>query len=377
MTRVAQLSAFADQDPNNALLLCDLLDELLATGNVAESRRRLNAAPAAVGSLPEVRFRAARAELLAGEFAGAAQTLQALIGHLQPIPSGVVHDLAYAQMLMGQAENALRTLDTYRLDDSDAAAFALLRARALHHLRRHQDALAVLDASQSGQRMAETHGLRAMLWLDEGDTARAHFEAQRALELDLNQHEAAIVEGTLALWDRRLDESKAMFEQVLARHPHSGRALLGLGQDTMLRGRVPDARALIERAARVMPAHLGTLHALAWCQLLEGDLAGAKQSFDKAFAVDRTFGETHGGLALVHALRGERAEAEAANKRAMRLDPRGRTAHYATSVLLLDDGRMEEARREIDQLLAASPGVDVAIPADFIFRLRELVRPRG
>lgn len=377
MTRVAQLSAFADQDPSNPILLCDLLDELLACGNLAECHRRLEVASPAVADLPEVRFRAGRTALQAGDFAAAAQILHALTERMKPVPAGIVHDLAYAQMLQGHADKALHTLDAFRVDEGDATTFALLRARVLHHLRRHLDAIAVLDSIQSSPRMAEICGLRAMLWLDEGDTARAHAEAQRALQLDPNQHEAAIVAGTLALWERRVDESTAIFERILAHHPESGRALLGLGQDTMLRGRIPDARALIQRAAQVMPAHLGTLHALAWCQLLEGDLAGAKQSFDKAFVADRTFGETHGGLALVHALRGERAEAEAAIKRAMRLDPRGRSARYATSVLLLDEGRIEEARREIDQLMAMSPGVDVAVPADFIFRLRELVRPRG
>ena len=143
----------------------------------------------------------------------------------------------------------------------------------------------------------------------------------------------------------------------------------------MLRGDVPGARALLERASVQMPDHIGTWHALAWCQLMEGDLAGAKRSFDKAFALDRTFGETHGGFALVHALRAERKEAEESIKRAMRLDPQGRTARYAQSVLLMDAGRVEEARQLIDGMLGRTPGAE-GVPADFIYRLRELVRPR-
>jgi Tfp pilus assembly protein PilF len=225
--------------------------------------------------------------------------------------------------------------------------------------------------------MAEVHGVRALLLLDEGDTTRAGIEADQALRLDPHQHEAALVRGTLALWEQRLDVSSAVFEQVLASHPDSGRALLGLGQDLMLRGNIPGSRALLERASRAMPGHLGTWHALAWCQLIEGDLAGAKRSFDQAFAADRTFGETHGGLALVHALRGERSEAEESIKRAMRLDPQVRSARYARSVLLMDDGQVDEARRTVDELLAQSPRRDVPIPPDFIFKLRDLVRPRG
>jgi Flp pilus assembly protein TadD len=109
---------------------------------------------------------------------------------------------------------------------------------------------------------------------------------------------------------------------------------------------------------------------------LEGDLAGAAHSFERAFAIDRTFGETHGGLALVHALRGDRLAAEESIKRATRLDPQGVSARYARSVLLLDEGRSEDAQTIVDGILQ-SPGHAMAVPADFIFRLRELVRPRG
>ncbi|HEX7814772.1 tetratricopeptide repeat protein, partial [Dyella sp.] len=228
-----------------------------------------------------------------------------------------------------------------------------------------------------GVRGAEVRGLRALLWLDDDNRAQAVREARQALQKDPAQHEAAIVEATLALWEQRLDESADVFGQVLVRHPDSGRALLGLGQERMLRGDVAAGRTLIERATKVMPDHLGTWHAFAWCQLIEGDLAGARASFEHALAVDRTFGETHGGLALVHALRSERTEAEASIRRAMRLDPNGRTARYARSVLLLDEGLVDEARAEVAQLMTLSPGIGVAISADFIFRLRELVRPRG
>ncbi|GLQ86496.1 hypothetical protein GCM10007898_00620 [Dyella flagellata] len=284
--------------------------------------------------------------------------------------------MAYAQFVEGRADEALQTLARAHEGDGDQVALALLKARVLHRLKQLQAALEALAPIQSGARLPEVQGLRALLWLDVGDTTRATEQADLALQADPDQHEAGIVRGTLALWSQRVQESTAAFERVLAKHPESGRAWLGLGQNLMLGGEVAGARALLERASTTMPDHIGTWHALAWCQLLEGDLAGAKRSFDKAFALDRTFGETHGGYALVHALRFERKEAEESIKRASRLDPQGRTARYAQSVLLMDEGRVEEARKVIDDMLARSPGVG-ALPADFIFRLRELVRPRG
>lgn len=377
MTRARQLAAFADQDPRNTVLLCDLFDELLHDGEQQAVLDRLAHVAPDLAALPELRFRAARAAMQGGDFEAALAVLRDLARDLSPMPAGVVHDLAYVQVQLGQPAEALQALDGFSPVGDDVVAFALLRARAFHHMRRHRDALDVLEPFMEGVRGAEVRGLRALLWLDDDNRAQAVREARQALQKDPAQHEAAIVEATLALWEQRLDESADVFGQVLVRHPDSGRALLGLGQERMLRGDVAAGRTLIERATKVMPDHLGTWHAFAWCQLIEGDLAGARASFEHALAVDRTFGETHGGLALVHALRSERTEAEASIRRAMRLDPNGRTARYARSVLLLDEGLVDEARAEVAQLMTLSPGIGVAISADFIFRLRELVRPRG
>ena len=377
MSRASRLLAFADQDPSNPILLCDLLDELLAEGRVDEALARLRSAPAELQASSAVKFREARCALLHRDFDGVVAILQPLMADACEVPVGIAHDLAYAQFALGSLDEAVQTLAMVQPQGEDAVAVSLLKARVLHHQKRYDAALDVLEPITSGPRFAEVQGLRALLLLDAGETAKAKAEAEQALRADPAQYEAAIVHGTLALWEQRVDVSQAMFEQVLSVDPNSGRALLGLGQIRMLRADIPAARADLERAVAQMPDHIGTWHALAWCQLLEGDLAGAKRSFDRAFAIDRTFGETHGGFALVHALRGERHEAEESIKRAMRLDPNGPSARYARSVLLLDDGRPDEAQKVIDGILVQSSGNTVTVPADFIFRLRELVRPRG
>jgi tetratricopeptide (TPR) repeat protein len=376
MSRASRLAVFADSDPENPILLCDLLDELLSSGDLGEVSARISAAPLALRQLPGVRFREARCALLRGDAKTAIAQLQSLLTGMQDVPAGVVHDLAYAQFAEGRLDEALNTLADAHAQGDEAVALSLLKARILHRQRHLKAALEVLAPIQSGKRLPEVQGVRALLWLDIGDTERASAEAELALTVDPDQHEAGIVRGTVALWSQRLQESVVAFERVLAKHPESGRAWLGLGQDRMLRGDVANGRVLLERASVQMPDHIGTWHALAWCQVLEGDLAGAKRSFDKAFALDRTFGETHGGLGLVHALRGERKQAEESIKRAMRLDPQGRSARYAQSVLLLDEGHVDEARAIIDGIVARTPGIG-AIPADFIFKLRELVRPRS
>ena len=65
---------------------------------------------------------------------------------------------------------------------------------------------------------------------------------------------------------------------------------------------------------------------MAWCNLMKKDLAAAQQNFEAAMALDRNFGETHGGLAVVLALQGRREEAKLSIERALRLDPQSLSA---------------------------------------------------
>lgn len=375
MSRASRLRMFATQDPSNPVLLCDLLDALLGEGQVSEALTQLQSTADSVRALPTVKFREARCALMTGDFAAVVELLQPLAGATEA-PAGIAHDLAYAHFSLGRFDAAMRALDDVRPQGEDAVPVALLKARILHHQGQYAAALALLETIAGGPRLAEALGLRAMLLLDNGDTAQAAKAAAQALGIDPSQYEAAIVAGTVALWEQRLDASQSLFEQVLKRDPHSGRALLGMGQNRMLRADLPAALATLQRATTEMPQHVGSWHALAWCQLLQGNLAGAENSFGRAFAIDRTFGETHGGLALAHALRGDRVAAEESIKRATRLDANGMAARYARSVLLLDEGQEDEARAIVDDILK-SPGQAIAVPADFIFRLREVVRPRG
>jgi tetratricopeptide (TPR) repeat protein len=375
MSRADRLLIFADQDPGNPVLLCDLLDELLAEGRSDDALARMAGATTELRALPGVRFRQARCALQRGEFAEVTELLLPLMS--TEVSAGIAHDLAYAQFSLGALDDALATLSRAHAEGEDNVALALLKARILHYQQQFEQALTALSGLESASRQAEIMGLRALLLLDMGQTEQAAAVAAQALERDPDQFEAGLALGTVTLWAQQVDASQALFQNVLAHRPDSGRALLGLGQNWMLRGDVAAGRAALERATQLMPEHIGSWHALAWCQLLEGDLAGAKHSFDRAFAIDRTFGETHGGLALVHALRGERAAAEESIKRATRLDPAGNTARYAQSVLLLDEGRDAEARAIIDGILASPSASTIALPADFIYRLRDTLRPRG
>jgi Tfp pilus assembly protein PilF len=89
-----------------------------------------------------------------------------------------------------------------------------------------------------------------------------------------------------------------------------------------------------------MPDHIGTWHGLGWTALFLHDLAGAQAAFQHALELDRNFGESHGGMAVVLARTGQRAAAEEAVEIALRLDRHGMAAHYARAVL---DGQADDS----------------------------------
>jgi len=108
-------------------------------------------------------------------------------------------------------------------------------------------------------------------------------------------------------------------------------------------------------AVKYMPNHIGTWHTLAWCQLLRDDIAGAKESFEKAMDLDHNFGETHGGIAVVAYLQGDKDLARKETRKAIMLNPYSFAGRFAES-LLTNDTDPEKAQQMINDILSSQIG---------------------
>lgn len=368
MSRAASLQRFAASDPGNLSLVLDCVDALLEEGQPSAAAEMLATTRPHHAGQPGYGFRVARTALAEGRYADAIAELGALLAAGHGVPA-VIHDLAFAELCAGDAEGALARIrplavgsgtDATSSPEKPLPAAALLAARCLHMLGRldeAQDALtAVLaDRVSAGPVAADALGLLALLRFDAQRIDGVVEPAYDALALDPQQHEALLALGTLALLQGRTADAEPLFLLALQRFPTSGRALSGAGQAFLARGEMAAAEAMLERAVRALPGHIGTWHAYAWCALLAGRLDEAQRCYESALALDRTFGDTHGGFALVHALRGEAAEAGEAAKRSLRLAPGNALAVYAECVLLDDAGRQDEADRRLQALLGQLP----------------------
>ncbi len=368
--RAARLREFFAQDPQNQDIACDLADALSASGEIEEAKKILESFTETAMPSPGVRFRLARCQLATGAYDAAAAGYASLIEAGNDAVA-VRHDLAFAQLCMREPQAAMATLESALAAFGPSPELLILKSRVNAMLGDY--AQAALDADGALAMRpddAQAMGVKSLALLDDSQLDAAAQAARDALERDPQQHEALLVASTISLWRQDLDPAQNFFERALARHPNSGRALSGYGQLLMLRNYLPQAGEVLEHAVVAMPDHIGTWHALAWNQLLRGDREGAEVSYRKAYDVDRNFGDTHGGLALVAVLRGDLDEAELSVRRALRLDPDAVTARYAQALLMEARGDADGSEAAIAKLLP-DHGAFAALPVrEFAQRLK-------
>ena len=371
MDRLIQLRAFAQQDFGNDPLVLDLLDELLTRGLNDEARDLLSSLAPDRAALPAFAWRSSRLALQIGDFTGAAAKLHGLL-EAGNDSAAIRHDLAFAYLCDRRLDDAERTLAPVIPQSITEPAIGILHGRILQHRRRLEDAALIVEAVVDDHpTLAEAWGLLAMLMVDLVRPDEARSAAEKALQLQEAQSDALTALGTLALWQRDGHAAYLTFSAILATQPDAGRALAGAGESLMLRGDIPGARAFLSRAVERMDNHIGTWHALAWCALMEGDKPQATICFDKAFVLDRNFGETHGGFAIISALDGRPEEARGHIKVAMRLDANGRNARFAQSLIWSGEGKEREAAAMVEGILADTGAASDGRGSAFIASLRQ------
>jgi tetratricopeptide (TPR) repeat protein len=339
-------------DPRNVDLACEIIDQYLAQYQYDDAQSLLNQLDSSLLEEPGILFRQARLGLILGDYPIASKNLTQLINNGEDGNVALWHDLGFCQLCMRETQAAKDTVAQAVQRFGESVELDLLSSR-IEMIESHFDsALAYADkALINAPEHTTALGLKALALLDMGEPDKAFEVAIACLQLYPDQYEALLVAGTVQLWRKQAEQSANYFMRALERHSGSGRALSGYGQVLMLQQQLQPARAVLQQATAAMPEHLGTWHALAWAELLTGDLASAERSYQSAFEIDRNFAETHGGLALVDAIKGNHVEAEQAVKRALRLNPQCLTALYAQTLLLSDSGMKSESLSQLERLM--------------------------
>ncbi|HYD78306.1 MAG TPA: tetratricopeptide repeat protein [Paucimonas sp.] len=235
-----------------------------------------------------------------------------------------------------------------------SANFAYL-ARSLHHLGSMADAI---DACRGWVALAndsESKSYLALLYLDTGDVDNAKPLAREVLAKHPDDINANVVNGIVSVEMQEIAAARRHFETALRHDKTNGRAWLGLGLVHLHEQEHAKAIEALENSIRIHPKNLGAIVTLGWAKLMTKDLTGAQETFEHALRVDRTFGESHGGLAAALALQREFDKAETEIKLARRLNPHGFGAEFAHAAVLAEKGERQSAVDLLTDLLKRAP----------------------
>jgi len=344
MQQLERSEGYLAADPDNIELLARVIDLSLAAGQPERAGRH---ALAAVRRYPDDDFLQARlgtAHLAQRQWDEAAAVFAALLARRADV--NLAYNLAYAQLWLGRHADAYATMAPYLETATLSAPMVTLLVRVMHHLGEGDRAIALAEAHLAGgANDAELLAAVSLVCLDAGQLEQAEKFSAAALAGEGGRRaplEALVTAGSLALARTDSDAAIAHFQQALAANPDEGRSWSGLGTASLLKRDLPAAQQQMEQAVKHMPSHIGSWHLLGWSRLLDGKLEAARAAFDTALGLDRNFGESHGALAVVLAMQGRRAEAEASIARAQGLDGEGLSARYAQMIL---SGQTQDPQR--------------------------------
>jgi tetratricopeptide (TPR) repeat protein len=349
--RLTRLLAYIEHDAGNLALRKDAVREACDIGQWGTARKLIDAGLETYPGESGLLALSGLLHLQAQRYGDAEQALSAALarGDGNPEPR---YNLAFSVFMQKRYPDALRILDA-QLALAPMPLALLLRARCLHHLGRLAEAIAACRNHLAvNAEDAAAHGLLALLFYDQqqNEDVKKHVEA--ALRLNPQQREALLAAASMQTDSQEYGAARATFETLLRAHPDCGRGWFGMGMIELISLQTDAARHDLELAATYMPEHIGTWHVLAWAHIMRGNVLSAGMAFDSALMLDRNFGETHGGLAVIACLEGREADARGSIKRALRLDPDGLAAQYARMLLFQHHGQHKESQAVLEAVMA-------------------------
>lgn len=333
-----ELSAFLARDPDNLSLLAD-------SAQAAHDARRWEDAAALIerhrtlAPLPtELRHLEGLNAMARQDWDGATTIYGALFeeGHDSP---PIRFNFAWSLAMAKHGADALPLLDDATVEAIPQAAQLLV---GLLHESGDLD-----EAAERARQLLERHpdhrGLNATvstLAIDIEDIALARQTAERAGD----HPDAQVTLATLMLSEDQREEAARTFDRVRTANPASPRAWVGHGLAT-LEANPRVAAQDLDHGASLFGTHLGSWLAAGWAHFIAGDAAAARDRFETALAIDDTFAEAHGSLAVVALMSGDLNDARRRADIARRLDRESFAGALAASLIAASEGDATKAER--------------------------------
>ncbi len=230
--------------------------------------------------------------------------------------------LALAHMVGGKEEIAFGELQEIALSDTGVAAdMALISA----HLRKgnFDKALKSIDGLEKKQPDKPlAHNLRGRTLLAKKDIAGARNSFERAVAIDPAFFPAVASLAALDLMDKKPDDAKKRFNDVLAKQPKNGQALLALAElADRTGGSKEDVAALIGKAVDANPIDVAPRMLLIEFHLSKKELRPALTAAQSAVAAIPESPELLDALGRVQQASGETNQAIATFNKVVSMQP--------------------------------------------------------
>ncbi len=367
LPRLEQLEKFLLVDPTNLKLRRETFEAALQVRNWERAAHHLGMAQDQVRTPDQTQARLEWALkegdfwLAQKEWLQAKAVLQAVserAGAPQAFNDAVLHNLAYIDLCQNDASACVNRLAP-RLEASVqeqqselppvGGLLQQLWLRALHHGGQTARALQWAQAAQQLQRLdVLATAVASTIALDEealdlalrwSSAALQHWEKTSAVNAPQQGGvqpplEALVTQAWLALTRKDGALASDLAQRALQVQPNEARAWSAWGYAGLLLGQPPaQVESHFQQAVVLQPDVLDHWSGLAWAQLAQQHTAVAIESLRKALALDAAFAETHGALALAHAVQGERELASQYLASARQLDPQCHAAQHAQYLL--------------------------------------------
>jgi len=348
LARLEKLQGFLEHDPDNLSLLAEIADTAISCGELETARAMAQRGLERVPGDPYFSLRLSSVALAEGNHEEAGEITGSLLqqGHGD---AAVRYNHAHALIGRGRFEEAQEMLSRLYAEGAPFPQIPQLLIRALHYLGEVEEAIAIAQSYLENHPDAgDVAGMLSLLHFDNDDLAAAEHWSRQALAQAPNNLDALLAGAGVALAAEDAPSARTLLHRAVSLSPTNGRAWSKLALADLLDLDLVSAREKLAYAVKYMPEHIGTWHILGWVQLMQQDIDGAETSFCRALALDDNFGETHGGLSAIAAMRGDWVSAEDHAKIARRLAPEAMSAHYMQIIRLQQEGKTDTAFRMME-----------------------------
>lgn len=352
---IERYESFLEVDPTNVPLLISLGDLHHRAGHLEEASNYFDRALELDSEHPIARARKASVFITEHRFAEAEQLLQELGDAVTDDPA-LRHNLGLSEYFQEKWIDALGDFEAAAAGGVDDPSNLAYQAYCLHHLGRVEEALAKAVACFEKEPSEQNEGYLSILTMDSGDVKGASEIAENVLKVNPQNVNANIVFGTYAIERQEIDEARSYVNFSVEQDPQNPRGWLNRGLIEMYDQDFPSSVESLTTAVTYMPNNGGAWVTLGWAYIGLGDLAKAENTFRHTIEIERTFGEGHGGLAVVLALTNREVEAREEIRRARALGKKSFGAAFALSILLEASGKRDRAVKVLGKSFLQRPG---------------------